>query len=291
MTDIELVMDAKATLGEGPSWDHEKQVLYWVDILEKQIFIYNPESNYNRTIQLDHMPGTVVHREEGGIVAALDNGFHFIDLDTEITRLIHDPEEHIPTNRFNDGKCDPAGRFWAGTIDESRDKNAALYCLDTDRKVTKKIDNVTNSNGLIWSIDNNYFYYIDTPTQKVVRYDFELKTGDIKNPMDIIMVPDEQGKPDGMTIDAAGMLWIAHWGGSKVSRWNPMTGEQILEIAVPALNVTSCAFGGKDLNDLYITTARKGMDEEQLAAFPIAGGLFKVTLEDVKGIPSSSYRG
>ncbi|WP_408009771.1 SMP-30/gluconolactonase/LRE family protein [Pseudalkalibacillus sp. A8] len=291
MTEVELVVDAKATLGEGPSWDHENQLLYWVDIVESQIFIYDPDAKMNRKIPLEQMPGAVVQRKSGGAIAALDKGFHTINLETDELKQIHDPEPHLPGNRFNDGKCDPAGRFWAGTIDENRDGNAALYCLDIDMKVTKKIDNVSNSNGLAWSLDSEYFYYIDTPTQKVVRYEYEPSTGDIQNPQDVILVPEEEGKPDGMTIDTEGMLWIAHWGGSKVSRWNPMTGDQIQEIAVPARNVTSCTFGGKDLNELFITTARKGMDKDELETYPNAGGLFKVTFDEVKGIPSPKFGG
>ncbi len=291
MADVELLVDAKATLGEGPCWDHENQMLYWVDIVEGQIFIYDPEAKMNRKIQLDQMPGAIVPRKSGGAIAALENGFHLINLATEEREQIHDPESHLPGNRFNDGKCDPAGRFWAGTIDEDRDGNAALYCLDTDLSVTKKIDDVSNSNGLVWSLDSEYFYYIDTPTQKVVRYEYDRLTGEIRKPKDVIFVPEEEGKPDGMTIDADNMLWIAHWGGSKVSRWNPVTGEKMQEITVPACNVTSCTFGGKDLNELFITTARKGMDRDQLETYPNAGGLFKVTLDGVNGIPSPKFGG
>ncbi|MCF6409923.1 SMP-30/gluconolactonase/LRE family protein [Pseudalkalibacillus salsuginis] len=291
MADVELLVDAKATLGEGPCWDHENQTLYWVDIEEGQIFIYDPEAKMNRKIQLDQMPGAIVPRKSGGVIAALENGFYSINLVTEEREQIHDPESHLPGNRFNDGKCDPAGRFWAGTIDEDRDGNAALYCLDTDLSVTKKIADVSNSNGLVWSLDSEYFYYIDTPTQKVVRYEYDRLTGGIQKPKDVIFVQEEEGKPDGMTIDADNMLWIAHWGGSKVSRWNPVTGEKMQEITVPACNVTSCTFGGKDLNELFITTARKGMDKDQLETYPNAGGLFKVTLNGVNGIPSPKFGG
>lgn len=289
--ELELVLDVKATLGEGPCWDRAKQLLYWVDILEKKVNIFNPVTNENRAIQLEQYVGAIVPRNIDEAVLVLENGFYFLNYSTEEVILIDEPERHLENNRFNDGKCDAYGRFWAGTMDKSSaEEQGALYCLDTKRKVKKKLDKVGLSNGLAWSPDNKFMYHIDTLTKKVSCFNFNIETGDIENPIDIITFPEGEGFPDGMTIDEEGMLWIAHWGGSKVSRWNPKTGKQLTAIDIPALNVTSCVFGGKELNELYITTARTGLSEEQLNNYPLSGGLFRIKL-DIKGSPTFSFRG
>ncbi|MDP4549432.1 SMP-30/gluconolactonase/LRE family protein [Alkalihalobacillus macyae] len=286
-----LVIDARTILGEGPSWDDQKQLLYWVDIEGKKVHAYNPMTAGNIEMKQEQMVGTIAPRESGGLVMAMAGGFYAMNLSTENVDAITDPESHLPDNRFNDGKCDPAGRFWAGTMHlEGLKGEGALYCLDESLEVTKKIDHVSTSNGLAWSPDTRYMYFIDTPTKKVVRYDYDLTTGDIRNPVEVITIPDGEGMPDGMTSDVDGNLWIAHWGGSKVTRWNPDTGERLLEVNVPALNVTSCVFGGKERNELYITTARTNMSEEELKQFPYAGGVFRVKTK-TKGSRTYAFKG
>lgn len=282
--ELELVIDAKATLGEGPCWDSKKQLLYWVDILEKKVHIYNPITNEDKEISLGQMVGSVAPSESGEMILALENGFYFFNPDTEELRAICDPESHLQENRFNDGKCDPAGRFWAGTTDAvGIDGKGALYCLDTDLTVKKKVEHVSTSNGLAWSPDDKYMYFIDTPTRKVVRFDYDIFTGHIENPQAVVVIRKEEGFPDGMTIDEEGMLWIAHWGGSKVSRWNPMNGEQLLSIPIPALYVTSCTFGGSDLNELYITTAKMHTTDAS------AGGVFRIKT-NIRGCPTYRFK-
>ncbi|WP_078553538.1 SMP-30/gluconolactonase/LRE family protein [Bacillus alkalicellulosilyticus] len=291
MSEVELIIDAKAQLGEGPSWDEKNSVLYWVDIISKKVNVYEPVSKTNKEVQLDEQVGAIVPREVGGAVVALETGFYTLDLKTGKSELIGDPEQSLLNNRFNDGKCDPVGRFWAGTMDQNaRTGKGAFYCLDNDHRITKKLENVTISNGLAWSLDHAHLYYIDTPTKKIVRFEFNKDTAEIQNPIDIIHFSGDEGMPDGMTIDAEGMLWIAHWGGAKISRWNPNTGEQLNSISIPALNVTSCVFAGPDLMDLYVTTARVGMTESELEKFPNSGGVFKVN-PGVKGTPTYSFKG
>ncbi|PEI95753.1 Senescence marker protein-30 [Bacillus pseudomycoides] len=286
---LELVIDAKANLGEGPCWDEQKYLLYWVDILEKKLFIYNPITNINREISLDQQIESVVPDASGRVILAMECGFYSLNLETEELKLIHNPESHLPENRFNDGKCDPAGRFWAGTTDLYGVSAAgSLYFLDTDFSVKKQLEPVNTSNGLAWSPDQKYLYFIDTPTKKVTRFDYDIHTGTISNPIDIIIIPNSEGLPDGMTIDEEGCLWIAHWGGAKITRWNPMTGEKILTVPVPALNVTSCTFGGHDLTELYITTARTRMNQDQLEVYPYAGGVFRIKTQ-VKGCPTYQF--
>jgi sugar lactone lactonase YvrE len=291
MKKAELVVDAKASLGEGPSWDAEKNLLYWVDIPGEKVHIYDPVNNTDRTVSTGQFVSTVVPANSGELILTMHHGFYSLDLETEELNPIVDPESHISKNRFNDGKCDAAGRFWAGTmaINESKEKGA-LYCLEKDFSVKKVLDQVSISNGIAWDDRNKTMYYIDTPTKKIVAFDFELDSGTINNKRIIIDFPKGKGFPDGMNIDAEGMLWIAHWDGSKVSRWNPNNGEMLDSISVPVSKVTSCAFGGKNLDELYITTARVGLSEEELSSQLHAGGLFKV-IPGVKGTETYKFDG
>ncbi len=288
MHEVEMVVDAKAELGEGPCWDEVEGVLYFVDILGERVHIYDPTTKSTHSIQLEQMVGAVVPRESGGLVLAMQNGFYLLDPKTEQVNFIGDPESHLVDNRFNDGKCDAQGRFWAGTM--GTDRNGALYCLDEDQTIHKKVDGISTSNGIAWSPDQRYMYFIDTPTFKVVQYDFNKESGEIENPIDVIYVPERIGLPDGMTIDEEGMLWIAHFDGGGVSRWNPETGEQLDFIPIPAVNVTSCTFGGTDQKDLYITTARTGTSDEDLENFPYAGGVFRVKM-NFQGAVNHPYKG
>lgn len=289
---VELMVNAKAHLGEGPVWDPITEQLYWVDILAETVFLYNPKTKENREIKVNQMIGALALRESGGIILAMKNGFYSLNLETEKLEFISSPEPTKKSNRFNDGKCDGMGRFWAGTMElDGKEGEGSLYVLETDYSVKKKLGHLSISNGLAWSPDQNYFYFIDTPTKSVVRYDFDKLSGDIANGKKVIDFSTQTGFPDGMTIDSEGMLWIAHWGGSKVSRWNPSTGEQLEVVSIPeAWNITSCTFGGKDLNELYITTARKDMSEKQLEQYPLSGALFRMKT-DVNGLKTSFYKG
>lgn len=289
MGSLELVLDAKALLGEGPSWDDRNKVLFWVDIAGQAINIYNPADSSNRRIALDQMPGTIVPTHSEKWIAALEHGFHDFDpANGSITKIV-DPESHIAENRFNDGKCDPAGRLWAGTMGKTQHPDTgALYRLTSDGEVATTVTGVRISNGLGWSPDNKFMYYIDSPTKKVDRFEYDIAKGTIQNRQTIINLPDEAGLPDGMTVDEEGMLWVAEWGGWRVGRWNPATGELLEEIKVPVEQVSSCCFGGEHLDELYITTARTGLTDEQLANQPLAGGLFRIKL-NVKGQPTYRF--
>ena len=222
---------------------------------------------------------------------ALKNGFASFDLETEQLTLIADPETHLPGNRFNDGKCDAAGRLWAGTMGiEPKSASGHLYSLHPDLTVHRHLDNLTISNGLAWSLDHQTMYFIDSPTQQVVAFDFNLEMGTLSNQRVVIEIPKEAGLPDGMTIDSDGKLWIALWGGSQVAQWDPVSGQCLRQIPVPASQVASCAFGGPNLDVLYITTARIGLSPTDLATQPQAGGLFK-TQPGVRGVPAYEFTG
>ncbi|MDA0989511.1 MAG: SMP-30/gluconolactonase/LRE family protein [Verrucomicrobia bacterium] len=286
--EAELLIDAKATLGEGPIWDDQEQRLYWVDIMMYELHWYDPDDGRDRKDQVGQTIGCVVPRAAGGVMVTLKNAFAGFDPMTSnlsnVVKLRDEPE----TNRFNDGKCDPAGRYWAGTIGPAG--TGALYRLDLDLSVHRMIEGVTCSNGLAWNAAKDTFYYIDTPTMQVVAYDYDNDTGAIDNRRVIIEVSDEEGKPDGMTIDAEDKLWIAHWGGSRVVRWDPDNGSVMQRIGVAATHTTACAFGGKNLDQLYITSARTGLDADQLASQPHAGGVF-VAAPGVCGVPAFTFKG
>ncbi|NJN82848.1 MAG: SMP-30/gluconolactonase/LRE family protein [Caldilineaceae bacterium] len=217
--------------------------------------------------------------------------FAAFDLESETLTKIADPEADNPGNRFNDGKCDPAGRFWAGTMayDNPTDQGS-LYRLDTDMSVHKMLGDIGIANGIIWSLDAKTMYYIDSVRHNVRAFDYDNATGDIANERVIIATDKSMGLPDGMTIDAEGMLWVAYYGGSCIRRWNPDTGEQLDQIDLPTKSITACAFGGPNLETLFITCACQRMDEAALAREPLAGALF-ATKPGVRGVPSHKFAG
>ncbi len=288
--EVELVLDSQSDLGEGAIWNWKTGELIWINITGKILNFYNPKIGNNKEMFTGQMIGTVVPAESGQVMVALKNGIYSLDPATGTKKQMANPEADLPDNRFNDGKCDPAGRFWAGTMSMTGQKETGtLYRLDSDSTIDKMIENVSISNGIVWSPDATKMYYIDTPTQKVMAYDYDNETGDISNPSVAVEVAKEMGSPDGMTIDADGNIWVALWGGSAVACWNPETGKLLKKINIPAKNVTSCAFGGDNLETLYITTARQNTSGEELQTFPHAGGVFK-TKPGAKGIKAFFFK-
>lgn len=287
--EVELVIDSRSDLGEGAIWNSQTGELLWINITGKILNIYNPKTGNNKELFTGQMIGTVVPCSSDKVLVALQNGIFSLDPFTGTKVLIVDPEEDLSDNRFNDGKCDPAGRFWAGTMSTKDEKGAgSLYRLDKDSSIHKMIEDVSISNGIVWSLNASKMYYIDTPTQQVKEYDYNNETGEISNPKVAVEISTELGSPDGMTIDAEGNLWIALWGGAAVGCWNPETGKLIRKIEVPAKNVTSCAFGDDDLGTLYITTARINTADEELQKYPEAGGVFKTT-PGIKGVKANYF--
>ncbi len=292
MSDVETVVDRRSLVGEGAIWDARRQRLLWVDILGHLLFFYDPATGENRGINLLQAVGTVVPRAKGGVVVALHNGFARLDPETERMTPIADPEADLPGNRFNDGKCDPAGRLWAGTMafDGMRDREqGALYCLDADGTVTRKLGRVSISNGIVWSADARTMYFIDTVKNDVRAFDYDLETGSIANER-VTVRNDGDGHFDGMTIDAEGMVWIALFGGGAVKRYDPETGQHLATIELPVTCVTSCAFGGPDLDQLYVTSASYRLTAAELAEQPLAGSLFRA-VPGARGVPAFEYGG
>lgn len=276
-------------MGEGPVWDFKRQLLFWVDIEGYKLHQHNPSSGKNKSWHFDEMIGAAIPIENGSLLLAMEKGLTSFDLKTEQLTKLGVLENSNPKIRFNDGKVGPAGSFWLGTMDKSCAPEAgSLFRVSSDLKSSLQISSTSVSNGMAWTGDNKTFYYIDSPTFEIRAFDFDLKNGSISNPKTVIEVPEEYGSPDGMSIDEENMLWVAHWGGNCIRRWNPETGKVLEKIEVDAPHVTSCCFGGKDLKTLYITTARSGLDEDQLIEYPLSGGLF-CHEPDIKGTPINYF--
>lgn len=286
----EHILHVQSFLGEGSLWEPVKQKLYWVDIEGKIVHMYDPVTKEHNQVSTGEKVGTVVPMPNGNVVVALKNGIHELNPETGELKLIVNPLKDI-MGRFNDGKCDPGGRFWVGTIvPDGSEPTAVLFRLDRDKSIRQVLDGVTNSNGITWSLDKKTMYYIDTPTRKIQAFDYDNETGDITNRRIAVQVPDGVGFPDGMTIDSEGKLWVALWGKGIVARFDPDSGEMLQKILVPAPHTSSCAFGGKDLKTLYITTAQENMTAEKLKQFPLSGDIFAAT-PGVAGVEACFYKG
>lgn len=268
------VLDIQAALGEGPSWDDRTKTLLWVDIENHLVNRFAPQTGENQAWTVETNPSFAIATEKEDILVGTRNGIVRLDPVSGQVRKVVNPESNLETHRFNDAKCDPRGRLFAGTISDKRDPDANCYRFAPDFSYETVITGAINSNGLCWSSDAKTMYYIDTGTKKIDAFDYDVETGEIINRRTVVAVPEEHGKPDGMTIDREGMLWTGMWGGEAICRWDPASGTLLGKVAVPAPNVTSCCFGGENLDELYITTARNGLSDEQLAKYPQAGGVF-----------------
>ncbi len=281
----ELYIDANATLGESPAWDAKTQTLYWIDVLERRLY-----AGQKAILQLDHYVGSLGPRKDGGLVIAQRSGIWILEPNMRKMRKLVAPRGEPAQNRFNDGKCDPRGRFVAGTMDHSeQETSGALYTISKKGRIRRLLKAVRISNGLTWSPDGRTMYFIDTPTRDVLAFDYDLDTGAISNTRKIIHFEKSFGWPDGMTTDTDGNLWIANWGGARVSQWKP-DGTLLAQFGVAAKNVTSCIFGGPRMNELFITTALVGMDKAEFKRFPQAGGVFRMET-NVTGVPSYEFGG
>jgi sugar lactone lactonase YvrE len=298
---VECVLDAKTELGEVPVWCPIEQALYWIDSEKPGLHRFDSASGEDRSWPLPEHIGSFALREQGGVVAAMNSGFHFIGLETGAVEKITDPESHISQNGLNDGKCDRRGRFWTGTahIDYANppaEPGAALYRLDADLTCHKMDDGFYEANTLAWSMDDKIMYFSDSNAGEMYAYDFDIETGAIANRRlfartAVADIPLPEGTPaaDGSTIDAEGFLWSCFWDGWKVVRYAP-DGTVNRIVMLPVQRPTSAMFGGDDLSTLYITSARTGLDANDLAKQPLAGGLFALD-PGVKGVPEPRFAG
>jgi sugar lactone lactonase YvrE len=287
---FQCVLDVRARLGECPVWAVDEQVLYWVDIDAPALNRFDPATGRNHAMPMPSSIGCFARRRAGGFVVALRDGIWLAAADGTLARKVadapYDPEHH----RFNDGGCDRQGRFFAGFMNERRDADsAALVRLDADLTLTTVLGGITVSNGLAFSPDGLTMYHADTPTHIVHAYDFDPATGIPSNRRVFAQWEGETERPDGGAVDAEGCYWTAFFRGGRVLRIAP-TGDVLVDIPVPALCPTMCAFGGSDLRTLYVTSARAGRDAGELERYPHSGGIFALRV-DVPGLPSSDFAG
>jgi sugar lactone lactonase YvrE len=279
----DVLYASQCILGESPLWHAERKCCFWVDIENGILYEYNWVQKSTRQWKFNYRLTLVLQGKNDQLILALDARIASFDLETEQIEWIVDVETNSET-RCNDGACDSLGRLWVGTMHlTDRKGTGALYFIDKDLKVQKKINNTSVSNGIVWSLNNSRLYYIDSPTQVVQSFIFEEKTGEIVFEKNVIQIPNEMGSPDGMAIDEEGMLWIAHWGGFGVYRWNPHNCELIEKVEVSVPQVSSCSFVGENLDYLLITTARENMKEDELKKYPQSGDTFFVKV-NVKGV-------
>lgn len=291
MRDVICVQQANAILGEGPVWDRRLGVFYWVDIMRPAVFRFAPGVGQTGHWPMPAMVGCVAltHLPQR-LVVADEQGLGFLELTTGELRRIGGHEINLVGARFNDGKVDRAGRFWAGTIDSNVSRPLGnLYRLDADHSVRRMASGFICSNGLGWSPDNRTMYFTDSMVGTVWAYEFDLDTGELGARRDFARLPEGAGVFDGLTVDSHGYVWVAVWDGWRVIRYAP-DGSVDREIRVPVQCPTSCMFGGPDLETLYITSACAELGWNDLRRGPLAGGLFALEC-DVAGIPESVFAG
>ena len=287
MGTVEHILAAQNKLGEGPVWNPDEQALYWVDIEKGCVHRLYPKTGRHDVFDVGLPVGALGFRASGGLVMATRDGFAFWDPETQALRFIADPEPDRPGARFNDGAVDRQGRFWAGTMGQG--PTSSLYRLDPDGSVHRMESGVTISNGIGWSPDDRTMYFTDSLLKVIYAYDFDPATGAIENRRPFVHTPEEEGVPDGLTVDSEGFVWSARWGGWKVTRYDP-TGTVEHEIRLPVQYPTSCTFGGPQLDELYVTSAWTAVTEAERGAQPWAGDLFRLQA-GVKGLEEARYLG
>ncbi len=273
---VELVLDAHAEVGESPVWDPGRGELLWVDIPHGLVHRLDPVTGRDVSFPARQPVGAVALRATGGLVLAMRDGFGLLDAGGERVRIVCDVEPDRPGNRMNDGACDGAGGFWAGTMALDETQHAgAVYRLAPDLQVQQVVADATIPNGLDWSLDEQTMYYVDSAGGGIDIFDHDPLTAAITNRRRFVDIPATDGLPDGLTVDAAGCVWVALWGGSAVRRYTPDGGLDAV-VELPVSQVTSCAFGGADLDELFVTSAVEGLADEELRRQPHAGGIFRL---------------
>ncbi|XP_060625827.1 regucalcin-like [Anolis sagrei] len=296
---IETIVKEKNRMGECPVWEERQNSLVFVDINSQKVCRWNSITNEVQCVPVDARVGSIALRKCGGYVITVGTRFAFLDWEDQNLVNIIDLEADKPNNRFNDGKVDPMGRYFAGTMAEETAPGVrarhqgALYTLPPDCCVMKQIEKVDISNGLDWSLDHRTFFYIDSLTYAVHAFNYDVCTGEIDRSSckPVYKLEKEEALPDGMCIDIDGKLWVACFDGGRVIRIDPETGKRIQTVRMPASRITSCCFGGKDYSEMYVTSAYDGLDKVKLAKEPHAGEIFKITGLGVKGIPQHYFAG
>ncbi len=291
MTTLHHYAEPVAVLGEAPVWDPQAGRIWWVDCEQKKLFHRNPASVADvNTIALPHYPGSYAFRKNGGLIMAYRNGLTLLDPETGEDQPFEAAGADFSQERFNDGACDRAGRFWVGTMDRKRTgRNGSLFRVDPDLTVTRIVGDLVVSNGISFSPDDRIMYHHDSRSGLVFSYDFDIDSGEIRNQRVFMDFAGRPGRPDGCTTDAEGNLWIAEIGAGRVVQFDAR-GRQIRAIEMPVTRPSSVMFGGNDLSTLFITTMRDGLPSEELERQPLAGCLFYVKV-DVPGLPEPRFAG
>jgi sugar lactone lactonase YvrE len=286
----QLAVEAGDLIGEGPAWDAERDSLLWTDIAGRRIHRLDPSSASVWTRRLEQMAGAVLPRASGGLALCLQDGVYVTDSDEAALRLLTPVEPDDPTTRLNDVKTDRAGRLWGGTMAlDARADAGTFYRIDPDGTVATVASPTTISNGIEWSADGSLMYYIDTATQRMDVFDFDVESGNATARRPFIHFDESFGIPDGMTSDAEGCLWVAFYDGWAVRRFTP-AGRLERTVELPAARTTSCCFGGPGLDRLYVTSARDGLSRSELAEQPHAGALFVIE-PGATGLPITPFAG
>lgn len=288
---VECVVDARNTTGESPLWSARESALYWVDIPDGRIYRWRPATGEQRTWRLPSAVGSIGLRERGGLVVAMRTGFHLFDLDSEALTFLCHPEPELASNRLNDGKVSPEGRFWAGTMDERPEKEpiGSLYRLDPDHRCTRMAGGVKVSNGLAWSPDGRLMYHSDSRGGAIFRYAYDPEAGALGPREVFVEIESGWGRPDGGATDEEGCYWSSGVSGGRLNRFSP-SGELIAYVDLPITHPTMPCFGGADGRTLYITSLRENLSEPELAKTPQAGGVFMLE-PGVAGAPAALYKG
>lgn len=273
-------------LGEGPLWIARLGCFFWVDIEKGNLHRYHLATEQLEIRHFPHRLAVVLEGQIGKLILGLDRKLVRYDWETEEIEELCEVESDLILNRFNDGKVDPQGRIWIGTLSTLFTEGAgSLYRIGPDLQPKVQLTNLTISNGMAWTADRQTFYFIDTPTKKIQEFAFDPKTGAIEFRRIAVEIPEGLGLPDGMCIDLEGMLWVAHYAGSGVYRWDSSTGQLLDKIELPVPHVTSCCFGGENLDLMLINTAQENLTADDLKKFPQSGDVFLVKVE-VGGIES-----
>jgi sugar lactone lactonase YvrE len=285
-----VIWEFKAQLGEGPVWDDQKELLYWLDIKGRQLLSLDTKSGNRVSVGLSTEVSAVALRSRGGLVAATKKGFALLNPETGKLSFIVDPEVNLPGNRFNDGKCDSAGNFIAGTMDEQEERPmGTMYRLDADLSAAPLFGEYIVCNGPAFSPDGRSLYFSNSTQREILEFDYDPEKGLVGNSSVFARIPDTAGYPDGLSVDAEGYIWCAHWDGWRVTRYAP-DGREDVVVDFPVPRVTSCVFGGRQLDTLFVTTARTGLDDSVLDKAPLSGSLFAFR-PGVSGLAAQRFAG
>ena len=290
MSDVQCVWEIPAILGEGPLWVEAENAVYWVDIFSSRVHRYALADGAKTTWTFDFEVTSLSPRAGGGFIGTIKDGYAFINFDVLSAQPITLPEADLPDNRFNDGKVDNSGRYWAGTMDIGQvEETGSLYRLDPDLSVQRCDTDYIICNGPTFNLENSVIYHTDSIKRKIYALDIDA-AGDLSNKRVFAeFTHDDEGVPDGMTVDSEDCIWVAHFGGARITRYSP-AGDILQVVPLPVPNITSCAFAGAALDTLYITTASTGIDESDVDKYPLAGSLFSVQ-PGVKGTPTPLFGG